>query len=184
MSERIVDTHKEIAAILETSVSSVRREVNTYPDPLPVRRFGGGRVWARRERLLLHRRRHAEGAKHPIADLPIVDGREHVARFVRLSLDRVRKLAPCSVPPVKDPLPVHRRADGTMWAYRDALIDWLDRRSVTAGAPRYRRRWGRGETAPETAGTRETQKARAQTVREVVIDGPPEDECAKVGEAA
>ncbi len=59
MSERIVDTHKEIAAILETSVSSVRREVNTYPDPLPVRRFGAGRVWARRERLLLHRRRHA-----------------------------------------------------------------------------------------------------------------------------
>ncbi len=147
MSERIVDTHKEIAAILETSVSSVRREVNTYPDPLPVRRFGAGRVWARRERLLLHRRRHAEGAEHPIPYLPIVDGQEAVGRFERLSAERVRKLAPCSVPPVKDPLPVHRRADGTMWAYRDALIDWLDRRSVTAGAPRYRRRWGRGEKA-------------------------------------
>lgn len=147
MSEAIADTHEQIAAILETSVSSVRREVNTYPDPLPVRRFGGGRVWARRERLLLHQRRHAEGAKHPIADLPIVDGREHVARFVRLSLDRVRKLAPWNRPASKDPLPVYQRADGTMWAYRDALIDWLDRRSVTAGAPRHRRPWGRGKTA-------------------------------------
>ncbi len=184
MSERIVDTHKEIAAILETSVSSVRREVNTYPDPLPVRRFGAGRVWARRERLLLHRRRHAEGAEHPIPDLPIVDGQEAVGRFVRLSAERVRKLAPWSEPAAKDPLPVHRRADGSMWAYRDALIDWLDRRSVTAGAPRYRRRWGRGKTAPETAGARETQKARAQTVREVENGDPPQNECAKVGKAA
>lgn len=174
----IVEGYKGIAALLNEPESSLRREANSYPDPLPVRQFGDdGRVWAKPERLRLHRLRHADGAQHPIAGLAIVELWERVAKLARLSIERARKLAPWVEPAVEDPLPVMHREDGTIWAYREALIDWLDRRSRTAGAPRYRRRWGgqkasakrgrpqrkgakkRARTLPESAGARSEQKA-------------------------
>lgn len=137
----IADGYKQIADLLEMPESTVRREVDTYPDPLPVRRLGEGRVWAKPERLRLHRRRHAEGAAHPIQGLPIAEGWEKIAGFVRLTIVRCREMAPWARDGGLDPLPVHRREDGTVFAYRDALVDWLDRRSRTAGSPKYRRPW-------------------------------------------
>ena len=59
-----LEGYKEIANADGAAESTVRRETATYPDPLPVRRLGKGHVWALRERIRLHRLRHASDV-HP-----------------------------------------------------------------------------------------------------------------------
>lgn len=189
MADELLTGDKEIAAAFDMSPESVRREIETYPDPLPARNFRGRRVWARRSRVALWRQRHPEDkASHPVAGLDVARGMFAIGKVVRLSAKRCYELVSWASEPPADPLPVWRGVDGAPCAYRDALIDWLDRQSGPAASPRRRRKLGpgvgQGRRQPETAGTRETQKARVQSVREVVIDGPPQGKCDKVGKAA
>jgi hypothetical protein len=135
--------YKELAAAAERPVRTCQELVATYPDPLPAKRFRGRIVWARPERVALWARRHPlEGAPDPT--LPKVDGWFAIARFVRLAVPTTRQLAPWSSLAGRDPLPVHRdEATARVWAYRDALLDWLDRQSEPAASPRRRRKWGK-----------------------------------------
>lgn len=160
----LVEGDKEIAVLLGVSVETVRRQRATYPDPLPARRFRrgrGGAVWARRERVRLWQLRHVEPV---VVDLPKVVGRVAIARFVRLSVRQCRRLLPWTCPPVRDPLPVWRDADGHLLAYRDALLDWLDRQSEPSAAPRYQRRW---DSKLFTA-----RKGKTKS-REEIVQNPP-----------
>jgi hypothetical protein len=142
MSE-LLEGHKAIAEALGISERTVRREAATYPDPLPVRQWGdSGGVWGKPERLRLHRLRHAQGAVHPIAGLPVVTEWAAIAKMARLSIHRAQHMAPWSEPASEDPIPVFRLSDGRVAAYRDAMVDWLDRRSRAASAPKFRRMWG------------------------------------------
>ena len=136
----LIDGHKELALAVGRSVRACQELVATYPDPLPARRFRGGRIWARPDRVELWSRRHPlEGTPDPT--LAKVEGWLSIARFVRLSSARAKQLAPWSSLAGGDPLPVDRDQSGGTWAYRDALLDWLDRQSKPAAKPRVRRRW-------------------------------------------
>jgi hypothetical protein len=137
--------HKELAAAAGRPVRTCQELVATYPDPLPAKRFRGRIVWARHERVALWARRHPiKGAPDPT--LPKVDGWFAIARFVRLAVPTARQLAPWSSLAGRDPLPVDRdNATGRVWAYRDALLDWLDRQSEPAASPRRRRKWGKAK---------------------------------------
>jgi hypothetical protein len=142
MSETLLEGYKAIANALGMCEATARSEAATYPDPLPVRQWGdGGGVWGKPERLRLHRLRHAKGAVHPIAGLPVLVEWAPIAKMARLTIDRAKHLAPWSEPAVEDPIPVFHLTDGRVAAYRDAMVDWLDRRSRTASGPRYRRKW-------------------------------------------
>ena len=186
VEDLLVEGDKGIAALLGVSVETVRRQRATYPDPLPARRLRrgrGGGVWVRRERLRLWQLRHA---KPVVGDLPMVTGRLGIARFVRLSVRQCRRLLPWTSPPVRDPLPVWRDAAGHLRAYRDALLDWLDRQSEPSAAPRYQRRWesnlvtkrkrrARSEGEPvrrPPASAREVTESTAQKIRQEGSKGP------------
>lgn len=132
--------YKEISVATGKGESTIRKEAATYPDPLPVRKLGRKHVWALHDRIRLHEQRHASDV-HPIPGIPIIEGWVRIAKMVHLSASRARHLAPWSAAAPPDPLPVFRLSSGTIAAYRDAVVDWLDRRSGTASAPRYRRRW-------------------------------------------
>lgn len=145
----LVEGGKAIAAVCGRSLWSLREQMATYPDPLPVWRLRGGRLWARRDRLLSWCRRHPiddrgwplRGVQHPVPGLTVVRGRLAIGRVVRLLPRRVAQLLPWVATEDTDPIPAFRDASGTVLAYRDALLDWLERQSVTARAPRYLRRW-------------------------------------------
>lgn len=178
----LVEGGQAIAAVCGRPLATLREQMATYPDPLPVWRLRGGRTWARRDRLLSWCARHpvdsrgfpARDVQHPLPGLAVVRGRVHMGRVVRLLPRRLARLLPWAATSGNDPVPAYPSADGTIWAYRDALLDWLDRQSERARRPRFRRRWAtnlvserkrRGRTerkvVPKTASARrETQAAR------------------------
>lgn len=123
--DEIVEHVKNIAAALALHEATVRREMHLHPDPLPAKRLRGGKVWARRSRLpLWKRRRYA--AEHPVPGLALVSGWVRIAGVVRLTASRAQHLAPWASPAPRCPLPVWRDVEGRVHAYRDALIDYLD----------------------------------------------------------
>lgn len=131
----VIRGYKELAQAADVSVRTCQDLVATYPDPLPAKRFRGNGIWAFRERVDAWRRRHA---KTPDASLVRVTGWLSIATVVRLSAVRAKQLAPWT--DTRDPLPVHHEA-GEVWAYRDALLDWLDRQFEPPSRPRIRRPW-------------------------------------------
>lgn len=140
MGEVVVEGIKGFAAALDMSERTVRREMASYPDPLPAKRYRGGVVWARDDRLTLWKRRRFEA--RPAQGLTLITSLRRIGKFVRLSLSRAKELAPWHRKAPADPLPLWRDASGRVHAYRDALLDWLDRQSAPAAAPRFRRkRW-------------------------------------------
>jgi hypothetical protein len=171
-----VDGEKAIAEVTGRSVAQVRREVAMIPDPLPAWRIKGakGRLWALRSRLALWALRHPVDGEPESGRLLVLEGGEAIASFVRVQPGRLWRLLPWTGPgrKLEDPLPVWVDG-GRLRAFRDALHDWLDRRSEHAGAgkaPTPRRRWQsrlvterkremREKRLPESAGARSEKKA-------------------------
>jgi len=165
-----VEGEKDIAEVTQRSVAQVRREVASYPDPLPAWKLRGakGRLWGLRSRLAAWAQRHpADGA--PVSgELAVVEGGEAIGRVVRIRPGRLWLFLPWTQPGklLLDPLPVWRGDDGSLRAYREALHDWLDRRSEHAGAGKAptARRWksrlvtAKKRTSGKTA-PRETRSA-------------------------
>lgn len=172
--DELLDGAKGISEASGLPPDAVRREIASYPDPLPAKRFRGGLIWARRSRVELWRKRHPEitptgrrrptrPGDHPVPELEVARRLFRIAKLVRRSVAQCQKLLPWSSKPPADPLPVWKDRQGVLCAYRDALLDWLDRQSVPASSPRLRRkRWGKvarprvlpraRHEAPSTAG--------------------------------
>jgi len=146
---QLVEGGRAIATVCGRPLGTLREQMATYPDPLPVWRLRGGRTWARRDRLLAWCARHPVDARgrpaldvrHPLDGLVVVSGRFAIGRVVRLLPRALAKLLPWAATAGEDPVPARRGLDGVIWAYRDALLDWLDRQSERARRPRFRRRW-------------------------------------------
>ncbi len=133
----IVEGDKGIAAIVGRSTEWARRERATYPDPLPAKRFRGGRVWAHRSRVALWLQRRDPDAS---SGLVVVHGVVRIARVVCRCVAHCQALLPWAAKPVRDPIPAWKSEDGKVHAYRDALVDWLDRQSAPSASPRFRRK--------------------------------------------
>ena len=140
----ILDGDKGIAEFVGRRVRWVRDQRATYPDPLPAKRFRGGLIWAHRSRVALWLLRHAKKKAGP-SDLVIVCSIPSIARVVGRSVDACNRLLPWASKPVRDPIPAWRTSAGRVRAYRDALVDWLDRQSAPSASPRFRRRCGKQE---------------------------------------
>lgn len=133
----ILDGDTGIAHVVRRSEAWVRRERATYPDPLPAKRFRGGRVWAHRSRVALWLQRRDPDASSGLA---VVHGVVRIAAVIRRCAAHCQDLLPWAAKPVADPIPAWRSEDGKVHAYRDALVDWLDRQSAPSASPRFRRK--------------------------------------------
>lgn len=114
--------YKQIAAALGCSVRSVLDKTLLPRDPLRLQRLGG-KVWMQAARADAWKRRHD---KEP-SGLPIVERWGDIAAALRVPVRTAQRWAaqPC------DPLPVE--SGRLAWAYRDALLDWLDGQNQRAG---------------------------------------------------
>lgn len=149
MTDGILWGYKQIADRLGCSVRSVSDKAQLPRDPLRLRRLGG-KVWMTAARADAWRARHEKDR----AMLSTVVGWRDIAKALRVPVRTAQRWASQPV----DPLPVEKGRPS--FAYRDALLDWVD---------------GQAQRAVITAGP---------TRREDVIPPAPKAERAKPREAA
>lgn len=109
-----------IAAALSRSTDWVKDHMNT-DDPIPVRYTVRG-LAVRRERLELWVLRLG---KHvvPVEDLGVLKGYAALAKALGVSVPSLKNYMRPTAPFGRLPVWKHK---GLCWAYRDALVDWLD----------------------------------------------------------
>lgn len=131
MSEAaVVKGQKAIARELRCSIATMKRWQRLPSDPLRLwSSEHDRRPWALRSRLVAYRLRRQEDP----AAVRIVSW-AGIAALVVMSVDQAQRLERRQ----EDPLPVARDPHGGVWAYKDALLDWLDaqnRPHVLRGGP-------------------------------------------------
>ena len=107
---------KAIAEHLDCSVRSLRNHSRLSRDPLRLAKLGA-RVWAYADRTAAWQQR-----RYNAHLAPIVEGWLSIAKVLGTEVRTAQRWSQLQ----RDPVPVEQRKNRTVYAYRYALLDWLE----------------------------------------------------------
>lgn len=120
------NVHRLIAESLDRSPSWVQKHLHQPIDPIPAR-WGMMGLVVRRDRLALWCLRYGYDTV-PRQGLPIVQSRRQIAHYLGVSEPLVKLYQSSRAPWGKIPV---RKSRGILWGYVDAIVDWVDRQSMS-----------------------------------------------------
>jgi len=118
--------HRLIGESVGRSPSWVQEQLRRPIDPIPAR-WGMMGLVVRRDRLFLWCLRYGYDTV-PRQGLPIVQSRERIAAYLGVSEPLVKLYQSRRAPWGKIPI---RKTRGILWGYVDAIVDWVDRQSMS-----------------------------------------------------